>query len=60
MDAMATFISRVQEASDKAEKILEYIEDHMWKDADNVTWADAGDAGRMLNYLKEIEEAFGL
>ncbi len=59
-DPMSLFLARLEEARTLIAKIDMHVENHMGVDPELVTWGAAGDAGRMVAALTEINEAFGL
>lgn len=53
-DATALFAARVAEIRAIAEKLIEQCDDHFGLSPDDVTWGNAGDAGRVLEVLREL------
>ena len=58
--ALNAFIRNISEARREVAKINSFLDDHMNKGAENITWASAGDAARIRDMLKEITETFNL
>lgn len=48
------FLKKIAESRDEIEKIKAALDEHLGVDADNVNWAHAGSAGRLLNDLEDI------
>lgn len=59
-DPMALFLSRLDEARDLIARIDHYVENHMERDPETISWGAAGDAGRLVSMLQEITTTFGL
>ncbi len=59
-DAMSLFLARLEEAQSLVAKIDQYVENHMERDPENISWGAAGDAGRLVAALKEIADTFEL
>lgn len=52
--ALADFMNKIQESRDLLRKIGERIDDHLGVAPEEITWANAGDAGRILVDLRDI------
>ena len=59
-DPLREFIANVGEAQHVARQISEYVDDHMGTHPDDVSWANVGDAARLLVMLRGIAETFGV
>ena len=57
MNAINSFVANCAKAQELATEILEIANDHLYADPDNITWANAGDAQRLVNQLSEILES---
>lgn len=51
--ALADFMNKIQESSELLRKIGERIDDHIGVAPEEITWANAGDAGRILVDLRD-------
>ncbi len=52
--ALADFMNKIQESRELLRKIGERLDDHLGVAPVEITWANAGDAGRILNDLRDI------
>ena len=60
MNAINTFIDHIRESQDLLETIEDFLDDHMHKDPEALTWADTGDAARLREMLQDIVTAFNI
>ena len=58
--AISSFIDHIRESQDLLDLIEDFLDDHMHKDPEALTWADTGDAERMKEMLSEIVTTFNL
>ena len=58
--AVSRFIDHIRGAQDDLELIEDFLDNHMEKDPEALTWADTGDAERLREMLAEIVETFKL
>ena len=52
--ALADFMNKIQESRELLRKIGERLDDHLGVAPKEITWANAGDAGRILADLRDI------
>jgi uncharacterized protein YjiS (DUF1127 family) len=52
--ALADFMNKIQESRELLRKIGERLDDHLGVSPEEITWANAGDAGRILSDLRDI------
>jgi uncharacterized protein YjiS (DUF1127 family) len=52
--ALADFMNKIQESRELLRKIGERLDDHLGVAPEEITWANAGDAGRILADLRDI------
>ena len=52
--ALADFMNKIQESRELLRKIGERLDDHLGVAPEEITWANAGDAGRILADLRGI------
>lgn len=58
--AQDVFVSRVNEARKLMKLLSSHVDDHMDVDPERVNWADAGDAGRLVELLREAARGCNL
>jgi hypothetical protein len=58
--AMDNFIGHIRQAEDLLDLVADHLGNHMEKDPESITWADAGDAARIREMVQDIVSAFGL
>lgn len=54
------FIEAINQGRESAQRILHFIENHMGKTKEEITWSHIDDANRLVTALKQIEETFEL
>jgi len=52
--ALADFMNKLQESRELLRKIGERLDEHLGVAPEETTWANAGDAGRILDDLRDI------
>lgn len=58
--AQDVFISRIAEAREIVKLLSAHLDEHMGVDPEKVNWADAGDAGRLVELLREAARGCNL
>jgi len=58
--AIQAFLTRISTARSILSTLESYLDDHMGISPEDVTWAHAGDAGRLAEKLEDIFETFQL
>ena len=58
--AEQVFIARIAEARELVERISKHLEDHLGVDPESLHWGHAGDAGRVVELLRQTAELCGL
>jgi hypothetical protein len=59
-EATKTFLDNIDAARALVEKLYARIDDHLGVDPGDVTWADVGDAARLVEMLTEAARACGV
>lgn len=57
-EALQAFMTRISTARSLLSALEAHLDDHMGISPEDVTWANAGDAGRLVEKLEDIAEAF--
>ena len=46
--ALGVFMSKIAEAQERLAKLTAFVDEHMHKNSDEISWGSAGDAGYMV------------
>ncbi len=58
--AEQAFLSRIAEAHQLLDQIAIHLDDHLGVDPESLHWGNAGDAGRVVELLRQTAELCGL
>ena len=53
---LSIFIAKVAEAQERLAELTAFLDDHMHKTPDEISWGSAGDAGYMVEKLTELTD----
>jgi len=54
--ALGTFMTKVAEAQERLAELTTFLDDHMHKNPNEISWGSAGDAGYMVEKLTELTD----
>ena len=59
--ALSTFMAKVAEAQERLAELTAFVDDHMHKTPEDVSWGKAGDAGRLveMQWIRNLHAFFG-